>query len=105
MADLPDAGSSGQGRPGSAPVTSDLLTSAAAAASAGAGQGNVGEPTVSCSEPQLSSEIAVRVLNSEMDPLKGVDVSVSELGLSGQTGLDGNYDFGEVAPGTYTVVA
>jgi hypothetical protein len=33
----------------------------------------------------------------------GVSVSVAELGLSGITGADGVYDFGEVAPGTYTV--
>jgi hypothetical protein len=83
------------------PATQSQLGPASSAADAGAGTGDVGDPGASCHQDP-PAEIAVRVQTCDGKPVEGASVSVVELSLSGTTGPDGVYDFGEVAPGTYT---
>src|SRR5262249_47035891 len=65
--------------------------------------GSLGDPVTTCPESE-PAEIMVCVRTSDGTPVEGVSVSITELGLSGTTGADGVYDFGEVAPGSYTAV-
>jgi hypothetical protein len=50
-----------------------------------------------------TAHIAVHVQTKAGDPIQGVTVSVDGLPLSGPTDKDGNLDFGNVPPNTYTV--
>src|SRR5208282_745200 len=53
--------------------------------------------------PPLKAHIGVHVQTSANAPVSGVDVKVTELGLNGITDAKGNWDFGDVDPGSYTV--
>lgn len=53
--------------------------------------------------PPLKAHIAVHVETSAKAPVSGVDVTVADLGLNGITDAKGNWDFGDVDPGSYKV--
>lgn len=78
------------------------LDAAGKDADANAGQGNVGDPATPCSGAP-KAHIAVHVQTTKGDPVKDVTVSVDGQGWAGVTDADGNFDFGDVPPGTYTV--
>src|SRR5215472_17104949 len=83
--------------------TPDTLDAAGKDADTGAGTGQVGESAQSCSAAQPNAHISVHVQTSGGNPVDGVTVGVDGHGWSGVTDADGDFDFGEVPPDTYTV--
>ena len=64
-----------------------------------------GSSSSSPASPPLQAHIEVHVQTSANVPVQGVTVSVLSLGLpAGTTDANGNWDFGDVAPGQYTVM-
>jgi hypothetical protein len=90
--------------PASAPPD-EALDAAGKDADNSAGDGNLGDPVTPCpakTDP-TKAHIAVHVQTASGDPLPDVTVSVTGKGWAGVTDKDGNFDFGDVAPDTYTV--
>lgn len=60
-------------------------------------------PTPSPTPAPLLAHLAVHVQDCTGTPISGVTVSVQGQGWNGTTDKDGNFDFGDHPPGTYTV--
>jgi hypothetical protein len=90
---------------------SQALSCAADDADTNAGSGDVGDPVSSCqatptpTPTPLPADIAVHVQDPLGNPVSGASVEVIENGLSGTTDSNGDHDFGNVPPGSYTVKA
>ena len=83
--------------------TPDALDAAGNDADANAGQGQVGDSSSTCSAAEPKAHISVHVQTPSDNPVNGVTVSVDGHGWSGVTDANGDFDFGEVPPDTYTV--
>jgi hypothetical protein len=84
------------------------LQSAGQSADSDAGSEQVGSPVLACSQQGSTpipppAQIVVHVQRPDGTPLSGANVSVAGEGWNGVTDVDGNYDFGQVLPDTYTV--
>jgi hypothetical protein len=63
----------------------------------------VGDSSSTCPAAEPKAQIEVHVQTSTGNPVNGVTVSVDGHGWSGVTDANGDFDFGEVPPDTYTV--